>query len=84
MAYTEDLGEVEGAFELHGTLIDLWSCNDASWRGEYFDGMMHTLGIDVKYPYQLSEEKETFFTKRLMEEANKLWNYDDDEDDEDE
>lgn len=43
----DDCGEVEGMFDVDGKAIDMWCCNDASWRNEYFSGFMSSLGINV-------------------------------------
>lgn len=47
-ACDENLGEAQGVFDEKGKLISAWSCNDANWRDEYFNGFMKTLGITVK------------------------------------
>ena len=44
-----DKFEGEGMFDAKGNLLDAWSCNDGVWRGEYFDGFMKELGIEVDY-----------------------------------
>ena len=46
----EDVGEVEGAFDDKGELLDTWCCNDATWRHEYFEGLMNALGVTVADP----------------------------------
>lgn len=46
--YTEKFGENEGVFDETGKLIDCWSCNDANWRDEYFNGFMEKLGIKMQ------------------------------------
>lgn len=46
-AYSDDVGEVEGAFDQDGTLLDWWSANDAYWRHEYFGGFLARLGFDT-------------------------------------
>lgn len=43
-------GENEGMFDTNGKMLDCWSCNDASWHDEYFNGFMEKLGINVKRP----------------------------------
>jgi len=43
----DDCGEVEGMFEVDGTLISWWSCNDAMWREEYFNHFLFKLGIQI-------------------------------------
>jgi hypothetical protein len=48
MVYDDgDEGEIEGAFDADGNLLDTWCNNDAHWRDEYFDGFMKKLGIEV-------------------------------------
>ncbi len=42
--------EVEGFFDENGKLLDYWYCNDADWRGEYFNPVFRKLGIDIKGP----------------------------------
>ncbi|HYT42643.1 MAG TPA: hypothetical protein VEP90_09870 [Methylomirabilota bacterium] len=44
-----DKFEGEGMFDAKGNLLDAWSRNDGDWRGEYFDGFMKKLGIEVDY-----------------------------------
>ncbi len=44
-----DEGEIEGMFDDKGNLLGWWSCNDGNWRGEYFDGFLSKLGIEVVY-----------------------------------
>lgn len=43
-----EYGEVEGAFDESGELIDFWSANDAAWRNEYFSPFLKRLGIETK------------------------------------
>lgn len=46
-----DLGEIEGVYDVDKEeWLDFWFCNDANWRGEYFNGFLRTLGIDVAQP----------------------------------
>jgi len=40
-------GEIEGMFDDEGTLLGVWSSDDANWRIEYFRGFMEKLGIEV-------------------------------------
>lgn len=44
----ESAGECQGAFDEDGNLLHLWSSNDATWRDEYFNPLMASLGIEVK------------------------------------
>jgi hypothetical protein len=68
---SEEEGEVEGMFTEDGELLDIWACNDASWRNEYFSGFLEKLGIEVKGysndPYY-SELKE-----KLEAAAREMW-----------
>lgn len=45
--YDEEAGEIEGMFDSEGNLLGAWSCNDATWRGEYFGGFIQKLGFKV-------------------------------------
>jgi hypothetical protein len=45
--YTEEYGEIEGMFDEGDHLISAWSCNDATWRNEYFDEFIKELGAKV-------------------------------------
>lgn len=60
----DEVGEVEGAFDDKGELLDTWCRNDATWRHEYFNGLMETLGIDVKPP---SKHLRAELEKKLIE-----------------
>jgi len=44
----DGVGEVQGMFE-GGKLLGAWSLNDGQWSGEYFDGFLKKLGIQVRY-----------------------------------
>lgn len=43
----DDVGEVEGMFDETGALLGSWASNDATWRGEYFNGFLGKLNFDV-------------------------------------
>lgn len=58
------VGEVEGAFDENGNVLDIWSNNDANWRGEYFNPFMEKLGIEVKSGK---------FERELVEAAKEMW-----------
>jgi hypothetical protein len=45
----EDPWECQGAFDASGKFLDLWSCNDGSWRSEYF-GFLSRLGVEEIEP----------------------------------
>jgi len=64
--FTDDFGEVGGMYDSDGTLLDMWSCNDASWRGEYFNPFMKALGILVKPGSQK-------LTKKFAKHVEKEW-----------
>jgi hypothetical protein len=53
--YDCEHGEIEGMFSEDGKLLGAWCTNDGKWRGEYFDGFLQTLDIQVKY---LDDEKD--------------------------
>ena len=55
-AYSDDVGEVEGAFDKDGNLLGSWHANDGDWRSEYFDGFMKNLGIVISYKPKNREE----------------------------
>lgn len=56
--YSEgEAGECDIVFDSNLKVIDGWSCNDATWRGEYFDGLMKQLGIIVKSSHPKLTEK---------------------------
>lgn len=39
--------EADGMFDADGNLLGAWCINDAMWRGEYMNGFMKALGIEV-------------------------------------
>jgi FMN phosphatase YigB (HAD superfamily) len=55
----------EGMFDADGTLLDMWSPNDACWR-EYFEPFMERLGFEVLSAPDWMEHK-------LRLEAMELW-----------
>lgn len=65
-AFSEEAGEVEGMFDENGELLGIWSCNDASWRNEYFSPFMKRLGITIE---RATPEME----QRLYDKANEMW-----------
>lgn len=57
-----DAGECNLVFDENLKCIDGWSCDDATWRDDYFNGFMEQLGITVKdFHPKLTEE---FVAKR--------------------
>lgn len=61
--YEGDLGEAQAMFNDDGTLLDYWCSNDGNWRGEYFDGFLRNLGIQVDYSGQYDKEFEKILEK---------------------
>lgn len=45
--FFEEYGEHDVFYDEEGRIIDYWHCNDASWRGEYFSGLMAYMGYEV-------------------------------------
>lgn len=41
-------GECQIVFNDKLKVMDGWSCNDATWRGEYFNGLLEDFGVKVK------------------------------------
>jgi hypothetical protein len=64
---TERIGEVEGMFSNDGTLLGIWSNNDASWRNEYFSPFMEELGFKIVTHWQGDWEE------KLIEAAKEYW-----------
>ncbi len=63
--YCEGRGEYELWFDEAKNLLGGYSCNDASWRGEYFNDIFKKLGIEInvlKYNKKLADQgfKELF------------------------
>ena len=72
-----DSPEYEGMFDEEGTLIDYWHCNDATWRGEYFDGFMEKIGVEIIYRAPRNLEK------KMVDQLKEIAGADDGEDYED-
>lgn len=47
--YLVTVENYQGMFDNKNKLLSYWHNNDASWREEYFDDLMHQLGFTVKY-----------------------------------
>lgn len=62
--YTEEVGEVQGAFDENGDLIHIWSMNDANWRNEYLDPILEHFDIEVR---------SGVYVDKLIAEAKALW-----------
>jgi len=45
----DDVGECELWFNESKKCIGAYSCNDASWRGEYYDHIFKSLGVIISY-----------------------------------
>lgn len=72
-------GEVEGAFDFCGNLLDFWSCNDASFRTEYFRGFLEKLGVEIVRPTEKQREN----LERILEKAAKeAWGIEDEDEEE--
>lgn len=48
--FFEEYGECDVFFDKHGDLIDYWYGNDASWRQEYYSGLLAWMGYEVFPP----------------------------------
>lgn len=81
IVYSEEAGEVEGAFDEQETLLDYWWTIAATWRGEYFNGLFEQLGIEI---LGLGDVEDDVY-ERLVEKLNFRVKKDlgDDEDDND-
>lgn len=50
--YCEDDGEYELWFDENKECVGGYYCNDATWRGEYYDGIFESVGVEIGYlPY---------------------------------
>lgn len=65
----DEAGDCEGAFDAAGNLLDIWSSNDANWRGEYFSGFMSKLGIETSK----SAPRKLQLKEKLTKKARELW-----------
>lgn len=45
--FYEEYGEHDVFFDEDLDIIDYWHCNDANWRGEYFQGLVAYMGYEV-------------------------------------
>jgi hypothetical protein len=61
-----DEWEAEGFFDENGNILAAWHGNEGNWRGEYFDGIFESLGIDVDY--SKSNDKE--FVDKLKKDTS--------------
>ena len=64
-----ECGELQGVFTEREDLLHFWSCNDATWREEYFNGLMEKIGFTTKEPtgplYNRLEKKLIKHCKKL-------------------
>lgn len=68
-----ECGEIQGMFTDGCLLLDFWSCNDADWRTEYFNGVMNELGYEVTDPPASLADK---LEKQLIKKCKQEWGYD--------
>lgn len=61
---TDEVGEVQGAFDDDGNLLHIWCTNDGDWRHEYFNPIFTALGYHVHSGR---------FEDELFAKAKKLW-----------
>ena len=66
--FSEEYGEVEGMFDDKENLLDFWFGNDATWRVDYFEGVMNKIGYTVK---RANKQLEKRLLKKLHEQAKK-------------
>lgn len=69
--YTERYGENDLVFDSKFKCIDGWSCNDATWRGEYFNGMMKKLGVEVRNELPAHIDEDYVIGKGLVSQFGK-------------
>lgn len=75
IVYDESSG-YEGFFDADEQFIEGWHDNDANWRGEYFDSLLHHLGYDVFHPWKSKPS----LNKRLVKKLLAHYEYESDED----
>ena len=64
MAY----GESDVLFDENDKIIDWWNCNDASWRSEYFSGVLAFFGYeDADVSDKKRKKLEQIFRDYLVE-----------------
>jgi hypothetical protein len=70
IVYTEEWGEAEAAFDEKGEMIHYWSCNDATWRGEYFEPLFEHFGIEFgdDTDNKLTEKFEAYLKKEYSDD----------------
>jgi hypothetical protein len=69
--YTERYGENNLVFDSKLKCIDGWSCNDATWRDEYFNGLMKQLGIEVLSELPEGTDEDKVISKGLVSQFGK-------------
>lgn len=78
VTYCGEYGEAEGFFTENGELLEMWSLNDADWRSEYMDPLLHKLGHTVEHVSSPGDSMD--FENKLRE----WWGYTDDAEDDSE
>jgi hypothetical protein len=73
LVYTESFGECEAAFLEDGTLLDIWSCNDACWRNEYFSTFLKKVGIEIVQPNWRNEKENDLWQERIKNAVKEHW-----------
>jgi hypothetical protein len=64
----DDEGEIEGMFNKDGELLGGWCLNDGNWRGEYMNGFLAALGIEVVDDSGRNTKKRKDMVKKLREQ----------------
>jgi len=68
--YSEgECGEVNGVFDAEENILGYWSCNDATWRNEYFSGFMAKLKI--KCVEDMPDKLQQHLEKKLIAHMKK-------------
>jgi hypothetical protein len=68
--YADKNGECEGLFDADFNLIYFWSCNDATWRSEYFAGVLEYLGATEGDP---SDAEYDTMVGKLNDATKEAW-----------
>lgn len=69
-------GENEGAYDVDtGELIHSWSCNDATWRGEYLEPIFEHFG------FEFVNDVDGYFENKFREYLRETYYIDDEDDD---
>lgn len=62
--------EAQGVFDDKLNLLDVWSCNDADFRHEYFTPFLRQLDIAVETP---TTKQEKVMQKKIEEYIEENW-----------